>query len=82
MLDRLGATRLRCCKTQTLRLRTRVSKTDPWTKTSEVTGGGNLKLLFPSITVYFADHPDIDATNPGSFEALGSGRSGEVVGSI
>ena len=82
MLDRLGATRLRCCKTQTLRLRTRVSKTDPWTKTSEVTGGGNLKLLFPSITVYFVDRPDIDAANPGSFEALGSGRSGEVVGSI
>ena len=49
-----------------------------WTKTvPQVTGGGNLKLLFPSITVYFVDHPDIDA-NPGSFEALGSGESGEV----
>ena len=49
-----------------------------WTKTApQVTGGGNLKLLFPSITVYFVDRPDIDA-NSGSFEALGSGGSGEV----
>ena len=56
------------------RPRTQVSKTDPWTKTSSVTGGGNLKLLFPSITVYFVDRPDIDAANPGSFDALGSGE--------
>ena len=49
-----------------------------WTKTvPQVTGGGNLKLLFPSITVYFVDRPDFDA-NPGSFEALGSGGSGGV----
>ena len=40
----------------------------------------NLKLLFPSITVYFVDRSDFIDANPGSFDARGSDGSGVDLG--
>ena len=80
MLDRLGATELRGCKAQSRSLKSAKQILGQQKAAPQVTGGGNLKLLFPSITVYFVDRSDFIDANPGSFDARGSDGSGVDLG--
>ena len=81
MLDRLGATELRGCKVQSRSLKSAKQILGQQKQPlPQVTGGGNLKLLFPRITVYFVDRSDFIDANPGSFDARGSDGSGVDLG--